>query len=95
MEMPDRNERLESLDEAQEARLHRADFSGEAPGLLERLWAKIQARIAASDDFAGIPEDIDLSSEEMSLLTAARGNPFEGLGKFPKNGKKNWGGFDE
>ena len=88
MESKDRKDAMESPDEELEARIRRADFSGEAPGLLQRLWAKIQSRVAETDENGELPEDIDLSSEEMSLLTAARGNPFEGLGKLPKDGKK-------
>lgn len=88
MESKDRKDAMESPDEELEARIRRADFSGEAPGLLQRLWAKIQSRVAETDDNSEMLEDIDLSSEEMSLLTAARGNPFEGLGMLPKDGKK-------
>ena len=84
----DAMEPLESLDGELEERLRRADFSDEAPGLLERLWAKIQTRVGATDESDTMLEDIDLSSEEMALLTAARGNPFEGIGKFPNSGNK-------
>ena len=87
MESKDRNDAMEPLDEELEARLRRADFSGEAPGLLERLWAKIQARIGATDDDGEMIGDITLSSEEMSLLTAARGHPFGEICTFPKDGR--------
>ncbi len=88
MESKDRKGAREPLDAELEARVRRADFSGKAPGLLQRLWAKIQARIDATDDNREIPEELALSPEEMALLTAARGNPFEGLGKLPMVGKK-------
>ena len=88
MDTSDKTEAMEPMDQELEARIRRADFSGEAPGLLQRLWVKIQSRVAETDEDGEMLEDIDLSSEEMSMLTAARGNPFEGLGKLPKDGKK-------
>ncbi len=78
----------ELVDEELEARLSRSDFSVESPGLMQRLWAKIQSRIRISDDGQDMEEDIDLTSEEMSMLTAAKGNPFKEIIDMAEQGKK-------
>lgn len=61
-----------------EARFRRADFSEEVPGLRERLWQKVQKRIFALEDEDSM-EDVCLTPEEMTLLAAARSNPFAGI----------------
>ncbi len=88
---PEVKKDAEAMDRELEARIHRADFSGENGGLLERLWAKIQSRIYTENSSEEILEDIDLSAEELSMLSAAKGNPFAGFAAFPKDGKKPGG----
>ncbi len=88
MDEKDKMTGTDPMDEEIEARLRRTDFSSEDPALMGRLWMKIQFRIRDSENEQDQSEDIDLTSEEMSMLTAARGNPFAGIGDFSANRKK-------
>ncbi len=74
----DKKHTMELADEELEARLRKADFSEENPGLEERLWGKITKRLRGLSPMEDNLEDVELSSEELSQLAAARGPATKG-----------------
>ena len=55
-----------------DALLRRADFAAESPGLEERLWAKIQAKLwGRRHELCALASEWELSENELSELAAA------------------------
>ncbi len=85
METKDRKKITAPADEVMGIRLRGADFMKENPGIRERLWRTICLRIKMEESREDMPEDINLSPEEMSGLAAAGGIIFPGVPNFSGN----------